>query len=191
MPDESWDYTTIPEQEWTFPGLLDEVSVHTTQTGLYWRGEAWDGGYVIGFQSYEQFLEKGPLKEYMPPEVRETVRNYILLHRQSGPATRVIITARIGVPQQVPLHQISLGLDEQQLQIFTGGQLRDRTEVEIHRGSLAAGSHVLSGAVAWDPPQKGNIFYFKQEFTVPVGQTARIVLDVLSHMQVVCRIEEG
>ncbi len=124
-PDWQWD---IERGHW--------IELFLTEAGLSYVG--WDytcqsgGGYTAGFQSREQFLERGPIAQ-MPAEVASEVRARIV---DESPGYAVTIELAGATPDE--LH---LDLDGQPILL--------KQTTRLFSGSLIAGAHELSGVLLY------------------------------------------
>ena len=86
--DTIWDYSAVPKQEWKWYFNEDHwMDLVVDHTGMQYVGTDWTcqsgGGYFGGFQTFDEFLNNGPIQK-MPKKLASEVREYILSHRKSG-----------------------------------------------------------------------------------------------------------
>lgn len=145
------------EADWQWDLEPDHwIELFLTDTGLSYVG--WDytcqsgGGYTAGFQSREQFLERGPIAE-MPDAIAAQVRARLELASRGH-----AVTIELAGPTPDELH---LQLDDQPM-------LLTRT-TRLFSGSLSAGPHALSGVLLYpgaDARGRRNAKRFELRFEV-------------------------
>ena len=112
------------------------------ESGLQYIGTDWTcqsgGGYMGGFQTYDEFLEKGPIQK-MPKEIEAEIREYIEAYRIEGGAT--LTFTYINEVEGFALTDIFVHLDDNPIHI----KRVHRTErLTIFKGSIKPGDHVFS-----------------------------------------------
>ncbi len=144
-----WDYSDVPRREWGWRlGKYDHRSVVSEPAGLrYWVDDFWDthGG---GFQSYDEFLARGPTNQ-MPPAIRDEVRDHIGEHRAPGGAH---LTLEIATKS--PRHRLwraFLSCDEGTICTIAAPRAVRRNPLEAFAGVLPKGPHLIGWALVFEP----------------------------------------
>ncbi|MDG4788000.1 hypothetical protein O7626_18995 [Micromonospora sp. WMMD1102] len=133
---------------------------------------AHDGGYTIGFQTVDEFLDRGPLDEQLPAADAEEIRAYLVELARPTAAIELVAVADEGRF----LERVSAHLDG--VCITAGRQLTPGDEgVVFFAGAIGLGDHVLGAAFRFVTHGAAlDIAQSKDEtFTVAAGERLRIV----------------
>lgn len=156
MPNEwRWD---LEDNHW--------IELKLTDVGLSYTGWDWTlqsgGGYMAGFQSVDEFLRDGPLKE-MPESIAAGVRHAL------ADLGGHLVTIALAGPKADEVH---CNLD--------GRSMMLSAPVRLFEGRLAAGSHRISGVALYPgADSKGRRNQRTFECTFDVTGPIDIVIDDL------------
>ena len=163
-----WDYSEVPPREWEWEyDSNTNISVKLSPTGLAYHGDDdYFGGYIAGFQSFEDFFREGPLKN-MPEKVAMELRKHLETHRKSGGAfLRFHYTNSAGV---LKLWRAFVGMDEKTIHAQGNRPPSEAQEEVFFDGSCTTGEHKFRIALVFKDASKSPvekwIFYCKFNIT--------------------------
>jgi hypothetical protein len=138
-----WDYSNIPEKKWQWDFVEDHwMDVVIGESGLEYIGTDWTcqsgGGYMGGFQTFDEFLKEGPIQK-MPRKIAEEIREYIKKHRVEGGSTLKLVYSHDLDGFQ--LTGVFVHLDDVPIHIK---RVRKKGRVTIYNGSIKTGKHEFS-----------------------------------------------
>jgi len=112
------------------------------ESGLEYVGTDWTcqsgGGYMGGFQTFDEFLKKGPIQK-MPKEIAKEVREYIEKHRVEGGSTLKLVY--IHEIDGFHLAEVYVHLDDVPIHIK---RVQKKGRMTIFNGSIKPGKHEFS-----------------------------------------------
>jgi hypothetical protein len=138
-----WDYSKIPERKWKWFFVEDHwMEVVIGESGLEYIGTDWTcqsgGGYMGGFQTFDEFLNKRPIQK-MPVKIAKEVREYIEKYRVEGGLTlKLIYVHEIDGFQ---LSEVYVNLDDTPIHIK---RVQKKGRMTIYNGSIKTGKHEFS-----------------------------------------------
>jgi hypothetical protein len=138
-----WDYTNIPEREWTwYFEKYHWMTLELDKSGLTYIGADMDcqsgGEYFGGFQTFDQFFEEGPIQE-MPSDITKEVADFLKEHRKEGGAhLQLYYTHDL---EGYQLRGVYVHLDDKPIQVKL---VKEEGRFLIYNGSISVGSHKFS-----------------------------------------------
>ena len=96
------------------------------------------GGYMGGFQTFDEFLKKGPIQK-MPRKISKEVREHIEKHRVEGGSTLKLIY--VHELEDFRLSEFYVQLNEIPIHIK---RVQRKERVTIYNGSIKTGKHEFS-----------------------------------------------
>lgn len=194
---ELWDYSLVPERTWQW--YLDEqgdhwIDLNVISDGLQYLGTDWTcqsgGGYFAGFQSFDEFFQKGPIKD-MPEEIRIEVTEFLIAHRNpSGTGLRLVFANMT----EIPLTRAYVHLNDNPIRIQANLIVSREEEVVFFHGSLPKGEHSISFLLVFEfeENQTPHLFKVDGDFTLEIQD---VILDLklvagFENDQIIVRITE-
>jgi hypothetical protein len=138
-----WDYSKIPKQKWQWFFVEDHwMDVIIGESGLEYVGTDYTcqsgGGYMGGFQTFDEFLNIGPIQK-MPRKIAKEVREHIKKHRVEGGSTlKLVYSHEI---DGFHLTEAFVHLDDVPIHIK---RVRKKGKMTIFNGSIKPGKHEFS-----------------------------------------------
>ncbi|MFW9843966.1 MAG: hypothetical protein ACFFEV_05275 [Candidatus Thorarchaeota archaeon] len=138
-----WDYSKIPEKKWQWDFVEDHwMDVVVGESGLEYIGTDWTcqsgGGYMGGFQTFDEFLNDGPIQK-MPRNIAKEVREHIEKYRVVGGSTlKLVYTHDL---EGFQLTGVFVHLDDIPIHIK---RVRRKGRMTIYNGSIKTGKHEFS-----------------------------------------------
>lgn len=184
--DAAWDYGQVPPRSWSWyveedPGLgcPADKTVSLTRNGLSYVGNCyhpnWGGGYTIGSQTYDGFVNEGPLAEQMPEAMAAEIRAHVLEHRRAGGGAELMLVATIA--GQGLLERVDCSLDGAYLTTVRPSEPCRGPHV-FFEGAVAAGDHAF-GAAFVVPGRARKLAYANDvALRIEAGQRLRVAFEV-------------
>lgn len=154
-----FDYSGIPkfEEQWYLSERDDHwIELKIDERGLTYVGCDYGcqsgGYYMAGFQTFDDFYNKGPIKD-MPRDIEIKVKEHLEANRRKGGA--VLILKHINNLDDLVLWRAFINLDEKTIKISTIDQMKDETEITFYEGAILPGEHTISFLLIFK--EKGKI----------------------------------
>jgi hypothetical protein len=141
--DVQWDYSNIPGRKWQWVFVEDHwMDLEVNEAGLNYVGTDWTcqsgGAYFGGFQTFEEFFEKGPIQK-MPPKIAKEVRGHLKRHRKEGGSTLLLHYAHRF--EGFLLTGVFVHLDGRPIRVK---EVKESGKVLLYNGSISPGEHTVS-----------------------------------------------
>lgn len=174
VPERSWDWTVNDD-----PACFSvEKTITLGANGLSYMGwcdnPCYGGGYTIGFQTVDEFLERGPLDEQLPSALVEEIRGYLV--ENPRPTAAIKLVAVVADQGRIIEHG-SAGLDGVPVTPGLRPLLPGR-EVTLFAGSIGLGDHVVRAGFTTRGAGPEHAFSQDETFTIGVGDRLRVVFTV-------------
>jgi len=144
------DYSGIPRTEWYWKhGRYNDYTAITTKAGIrYIVDDFWDS-HGAGFQTYSEFLEKGPFKwNYMPKDIEHKLKAFILQNRRGGGSFMV---GQIEViSSEIKTWRVFISFDRISISLITEPLTAKNNPLDLFKGDFPPGHHILSWAIIFD-----------------------------------------
>jgi hypothetical protein len=142
--DIEWDYSKIPGCKWQWFFVEDHwMDLEVDESGLAYYGTDWTcqsgGRYFGGFQTFEEFFEKGPIQE-MPLKVAKEVGEFLKEHRKRGNVSTLLLHYTHGFEGFV-LTGVFVHIDGKPIHVK---EVRETGKVLLYEGSIRPGEHKVS-----------------------------------------------
>lgn len=150
----NYDYSGIPvfTATWYLTEEKDHwIDLKVSESGLVYIGTDYScasgGGYMAGFQTFEEFFSHGPLNR-MPKEIRKNLREHLETHRREGGT--VLLLSHVNNLPGLVLWRAFVHLDDNPIKIAAiDGTVQ---ETVFYDGFITAGKHTI-----------GFVLVFKQK----------------------------
>jgi hypothetical protein len=141
--DIAWDYTHVPKRKWKWDFVEDHwMDLEVDETGLTYTGTDWTcqsgGGYIGGFQTFEEFFDKGPIQD-MPSKIAKEVRIYLRRHRKEGGSS--LLLHYVHGFEGYLLTGVFVHLDGKPIHVK---EVRESGKMLLYDGSISPGEHTVS-----------------------------------------------
>lgn len=121
------------------------IDLEVDESGLTYIGTDWSiqsgGGYIAGFQTFEEFFKKGPLND-MPRKIVEDLEQYLIMHRRKG-GTWLILN-HINNLKDIVLWRTFIHLDDKPIKISSIEEMGTQQEIIFYDGYIPSGKHEIS-----------------------------------------------
>jgi hypothetical protein len=143
-----FDYSGIPkfEEKWYLSEKDDHwIELKIDERGLTYVGCDYGcqsgGYYMAGFQTFDEFFNKGSIKD-MPIEIETKIKEYLEAHRREGGARLVL--KHFNQLKDLVLWRAFINLDEKTIKITTIEQIGEASEITFYDGAILTGEHTIS-----------------------------------------------
>lgn len=149
------------------------IDLEVDESGVTYIGTDWSiqsgGGYMAGFQTFEEFFKKGPLND-MPQKYAEELEKHLIKYRQKGGAA--ILLKHINNIPDIVLWRAFIHLDDKPILISSIGEMGNQKEIVFYDGAITAGKHEVSFMLIFkgrDKQEEKDPFWkVDGEFTVSI-----------------------
>ena len=152
---EIYDYSGIPKftRKWYLSESKDHwIDLVIVKSGLNYIGTDWSvqsgGGYMAGFQSFDEFFKNGPINN-MPEEIISELKEHLIKYRRKG-GTGLLLTHKNELSELI-LWRAFVHLDDNPVKIVSISEMGNQPEVVFFDGALPVGEHNI-----------GFVFVFKK-----------------------------
>jgi hypothetical protein len=158
------------------PSCPGDVTVMLGPAGLTYAGfccaPGYGGGFTIGTQPVDEFLDNGPLRP-LPADIVDEIRAYLTGHRKATATLELV--AMVTDPGR-RLVRVDAELDG--TWITAGRPLPNGDGVAFHTGSVPVGEHHIGAAFVTEGSVPNLVQSPDIAFTVADGERLRIVFTV-------------
>jgi len=175
-----WDYTDIPARKWQWFLETDHwIELVVDAKGLTYIGTDWTsqsgGGYMAGFQTFNEFFNDGPLNS-MPETITNEVMNYLIAYRKSG-GSKLTLRLSIKTPT-IKLFAVYLHLDDQPILIEEDNPNWDQSEIVLFEGIMSRGKHQFEFLFRFKDRQQDLYWKADAKYSFTIGKNMTPVLRI-------------